>query len=172
MRFLWILMLLFGLCSANMPNKAPIISDTTHSFSKKNVSYTELKTALETQKGKKLNFTEKLVTKILVKKLNKSTSSQKREKRPIHSANIMSFLFGLLAYLLIYTNLVLVLILAIFALVLGIKGIRKSGKKKKFSGKGFAIAGIVLAFAPLLISLFVIGCSILDLVLGVSICGP
>jgi hypothetical protein len=162
MRFLWAFILLFGLCSANMPSKALVVSDTTHALSKtkKKVSYTELKTALEKQKGKKLNFTEKIATKILVKKLNKT------QKKPIHPDSKWAFWFGLLGYLFMP----LTIVLSIFAVIHGIKAIKKTGKNKEFRGRGLAIIGLILGGIPLLILLGVVICFAMPLFFGISIC--
>ncbi|MCU0437207.1 MAG: hypothetical protein MUC49_04785 [Raineya sp.] len=147
MRFLWAFMLLFGLCSANMPNKAPVVSDTTHSLSKikKKVAYTELKTALETQKGRKLNFKEKLATKILVKKLNKNISPEKKKNRPIHWTSVFALILGIIGFFFGFPFL--------FTIIFGIIGITKSDSK---TGQALSIIGMILNVIGLLL-IFVCG---------------
>ncbi|KOY86648.1 hypothetical protein AD998_11290 [bacterium 336/3] len=170
MKLIYALFLILGLCSANMPNKAPIVSDTSKVLPKeqKSITYFELKTALEKQKGKKLNFTERLATKILVKKLNKATSSQKNKKKPIHPDSKKAFLFGLLAYLTLFLG--IGFILAIFAIIYGIRAIGKTGKKKEFRGRGLAIIGLILGGFPFLIGLILLICLAMPIFFGISIC--
>jgi hypothetical protein len=164
MKLIYALFLILGLCSANMPNKAPIVSDTSKVLPKeqKNITYFELKTALEKQKGKKLNFKEKLATKILVKRLNTT------QKKPIHPNSKMAFLFGLLAYLTMPIG--IGFILSIFAIIFGIKAIGKTGKKKEFRGRGLAIIGLILGSFPFLIGLILLICLAMPIFFGISIC--
>jgi len=168
MKFGFVFILLIRLCLAAVPSKAFSGFDTTKILSKekKIVTYAEFKTVLEKQKGKKLNFTEKLAAKILVKRLNKTTSSQ---KKPIHPDSKKAFLLGLLAYLTMFIG--IGFILSIFAIIFGIRAIRKTGKKKEFRGRGLAIVGLILGLFPFTILLILLVCFASNIFLGIPLCG-
>lgn len=125
----------------------------------KTTSYALLKKHLETKKGKKLNFLEKIALKIAVKKLRK-------DPRPIHKHAKVSLILGLVSYLLLYIF-IANFIVGLIAIIFGIKALRKT----EFRGKGIAIAGIILALFPVVLLLVLATCYVLDIFASINICG-
>jgi hypothetical protein len=125
--------------------------------------YHSLKTQIELQKGRKLNVLEKVALKIVVKKI-------KRDPRPIHKDAKLAFILGILSFFLLST-IIGGLLLGIFAVIFGVKAIRKTGKNKEFRGRGFAILGILFALFPIILLTAVWACLLLEIYGGLQICG-
>ncbi len=125
--------------------------------------YHSLKTQIELQKGRKLNVLEKVALKILAKKIQK-------DPRPVHKDAKLAFLLGILSFFLLST-IVGSLLLGIFAVIFGVKAIRKTGKNKEFRGRGIAIVGILFALFPIILLAAVAVCFLLEIYGGLQICG-
>lgn len=113
-------------------------------------------TAPKPEAPRKLKWKERILLNILQKKIEKQQrkalspkpKKAKTEKRPVHWANIVALICGVLVFFGGIT--------AIAALVFGIIGINNSGEGTEYSGEGMGIAGVVLGGLVILLVLAIL----------------
>lgn len=112
-------------------------------------------TAPKPEAPPKLKWKERVLLNILQKKIEKQQrkalspkpKKAKANPRPVHWANIVALICGILGLLTGF--------IAIPALIFGIIGINNSGENTAYSGEGMGIAGVVLGSLVILIVLAV-----------------
>jgi hypothetical protein len=95
-----------------------------------------------------LNIVQKKIEKQQRKALSPKPKKAKTEKRPVHWANVVALICGVLIFFGGIT--------AIAALVFGIIGINNSGEGTEYSGEGMGIAGVVLGGLVILLALAIL----------------
>ena len=108
---------------------------------------------------KKTSLKERLLQKIVTKKLEKlqRKTSDKKNDRPIHATNWLSFGSAFGSWILGAAGANLFLPLTIAAIVFGIIGINKSGTNKDYSGEGLGVTGLAIgAFNIIIIGLVLV----------------
>lgn len=116
-----------------------------YAFNKKN---TTLPTLVATQKP---SFKEKIATKIIARKIQKTTGSKRPQADSINTMALLAGIFGILSIVLFWLTIFLGILFAAASIVLGFIG-KKQINEGNGTGRGWAITGIALGFVTLLIT--------------------
>lgn len=149
------LMLVFQVSANNMP------VDAARQFTTATTSIVAMPASAPVEVAKsKQGFKERIMTKVLEKKIAKAQRTGKADDRKTHWGNIAGFATGIAALIDLFVfGTGLVLVFAICAIVFGAIGMKKSGEGKEYAGKGLGIAGFItgiVAAAMMFMALLVI----------------